>query len=305
MNSIVIAIIGPTASGKTSLSLELSSAIPCEIISADSRQVFRYLDIGTAKPTPAEQAIVPHHCIDILNPDEKYSAGQFAHDARPVINSLLSQNKVPIIVGGSGLYCKALCEGLGTIDAEYSEAHREKANLLLKTHGRDGLYEFVQKIDPSSAEKYADKNPQRLLRVVEYYFATGLKLSDFHGTEMDKPKFTTLYFGIFHERNSLYERINSRCTMMWDNGIFEETETVLSKGYMPDVQSLQTVGYKEVLKVLSGELSKKEGLEAMQQSTRRYAKRQLTWCNNQTPVQWLDREKAVTAIIEQYTQALS
>jgi len=305
MNSIVIAIIGPTASGKTSLSLELASAVPCEIISADSRQVFRYLDIGTAKPTPSEQSIVPHHCVDILNPDEKYSAGQFAHDARPIINTLFSQNKVPIIVGGSGLYCKALCEGLGTIDIECTEEHRAKAMTLFESLGREGLYEFVQTIDAKSAEKYADKNPQRLLRVIEYYFSTGLKLSDFHGTFMEKPEFTTLYFGIEHERNSLYEKINSRCTMMWENGIFEETESVLSMGYKPDAQSLQTVGYKEVLKVLSGELSKKEGLEAMQQSTRRYAKRQLTWCNNQTSVQWLDREKAVTAIIEQYTQALS
>lgn len=305
MNSIVIAIIGPTASGKTSLSLELASAVPCEIISADSRQVFRYLDIGTAKPTPSEQSIVPHHCVDILNPDEKYSAGQFAHDARPIINTLFSQNKVPIIVGGSGLYCKALCEGLGTIDIECTEENRAKAMTLFESLGREGLYEFVQTIDAKSAEKYADKNPQRLLRVIEYYFSTGLKLSDFHGTFMEKPEFTTLYFGIEHERNSLYEKINSRCTMMWENGIFEETESVLSMGYKPDAQSLQTVGYKEVLKVLSGELSKKEGLEAMQQSTRRYAKRQLTWCNNQTSVQWLDREKAVTAIIEQYTQALS
>ncbi|HRE57874.1 MAG TPA: tRNA (adenosine(37)-N6)-dimethylallyltransferase MiaA [Candidatus Kapabacteria bacterium] len=304
-NKIAIAIIGPTASGKTALSLALSSVLPSEIISADSRQIYRYLDIGTAKPTEAERACVRHHCIDICNPDEKYSAGLFAKEAKPIVNRLFDEHKVPIIVGGSGLYVHALCEGLAESAVEISEEMRQKAMDLYEQIGREELFAYVKSIDPLSAEKYSDKNPHRLLRVVEYYFATGLRFSDFHAQVIDKPSFTTLYFGLDYPRAALYEIINKRCEMMWDNGIFEETESVLNMGFTPDIQSLQTVGYKEVLKVLHGELTNKEGLEAMKQSTRRYAKRQLTWCNNQTKVQWLVKETAVQTIVKHYAQSVS
>ncbi len=301
----VIAIIGPTASGKTSLALKLSSVLRSEIISADSRQIYRFLDIGTAKPSAAECAIVQHHCIDICNPDEKYSAGKFADDARPIVERLFQEDKIPIIVGGSGLYVHALCEGLVSSSIEISQEIRQKAITLYETLGREKFFLYVQKIDPISAEKYSDKNPVRLLRVVEYYLTTGFRFSDFLEREREKPLFDTLYFGLHHTRESLYSIINTRCETIWKNGIFEETEAVLRMGYTTDLQSLQTVGYKEVLKVLHGELTNKEGLEAMKQSTRRYAKRQLTWCNNQISAQWLEPKSAVAAIVEQYSQSLS
>lgn len=305
MKKKVIAIIGPTASGKTSLALELSSVLPSEIISADSRQIYRFLDIGTAKPSVAERAVVRHHCVDICNPDERYSAGKFTDDARPIVESLLQEDKIPIIVGGSGLYVHALCEGLVASTVEVGDEIRQKATALYESLGREGLFLFVQQIDPLSAEKYSDKNPVRLLRVVEYYFSTGLRFSNFLEQDREKPLFETLYFGVHHGRDSLYSIINSRCEMMWSNGIFDETESVLAMGYGSDIQSLQTVGYKEVLKVLGGELTHKEGLEAMKQSTRRYAKRQLTWCNNQTKVEWLERESAVATIVKHYHQSVS
>lgn len=296
--NLAIAIIGATASGKTALSLELAKHFPAEIISADSRQIYRYLDIGTAKPTFEQREQCIHHFVDILNPDEMYSAGLFSEQAKIIVNDIYKREKMPIIVGGSGLYVQALCEGLSTDhNIDFTDA-REQAKLMYEELGRDDFYNYLKKIDVESAEKYSDKNPHRLIRSVEYYLATGKRFSDFQKIPKNVPEFSTLYFGIEHERKELYAIINRRCENMWRNGIFEETERVLSMGYSPTIQSLNTVGYKEVIAVMEGKYSHEQGLELMKQSTRRYAKRQLTWCRNQMKVCWLDKGKSVSTIIE-------
>ena len=164
--------------------------------------------------------------------------------------------------------------------------------------GRDEFYNHLKRIDLESAEKYSDKNPHRLIRAVEYYIATGKKFSDFQRIPKNVPDFSTLYFGIEHKREELYNIINKRCENMWTHGIFEETERVLAMGYSPSIQSLNTVGYKEVIAVIEGKYSNEQGLELMKQSTRRYAKRQLTWCRNQTNVSWLNKENGVSTILE-------
>jgi tRNA dimethylallyltransferase len=304
-----IAIVGATASGKTAVSLDIASQLTCEIISADSRQIYQYLDIGTAKPTPDELNACKHHFTNILTPELPYSAGKFAEDARLIVDQLHTQNTLPLIVGGSGLYVRALCEGIfqEPVSADVT-AIRMQLDERLANEGKDLLYEELQRIDTVSAEKYSDKNPRRIIRALEYYYATGTPFSEAH-TLHSAPEipFRTLYFGIEHPREILYERINRRCEEMWANGLLEETTKVLEMGYSPTLNSLNTVGYKEALKYISGEYSASEALSAMQQSTRNYAKRQLTWFRKINGIDWLHGSTSdiATQIIRRVTQLQS
>ncbi len=284
-----IAIVGATCSGKTQTSIELSQLMEAEVISADSRQIYRMLTIGTAKPTFEERSACPHHFIDILNPDEPFSAGKFADDAQIVATDIINSGKTPLIVGGSGLYVSALCNGI--FDEQIDEStliHRANLEVRLTNEGKDLLYKELSEIDPESAQKYSDQNPRRIIRALEYYYTTGTTLSEAHKNQTDQEKpFTTLWFGIEIERALLYERINQRCISMWNNGLVEETEKVLSMGYSTELNSLNTVGYKETISYLSGEYTKEHAIEKMQQSTRNYAKRQLTWFRKNPSITWI------------------
>ena len=274
----VIVIAGATASGKTDLSIELAENLPIEIISADSRQVFKYLDIGTAKPTQKELATVKHHFIDIINPDEYFSAGYFGNTAFISINEIFSRNKIPVIVGGSGLYIKALCEGLFDDESEtvYSEIRSELEDRL-RTEGIDILYSELEKIDNISFNKYNDKNPRRIIRALEYYQIHKIAFSDAHSVFDKSRNIKPIYFAIDRNREELYNRINLRTDLMWSNGLVRETELVLDMGFSPDINSLNTVGYKETIQYLNKEISEKKAIELIQQHTRNYAKRQMTW----------------------------
>jgi len=280
-SNTVLAITGPTASGKTALSLEIASMpeIHAEIISADSRQVFKGLDIGTAKPSAEELARVPHHLIDICEPFESYNAGLFAKDATAIIPSLLDQNIVPIIVGGSGLYVQALCEGFFDVplDIENSliDARAEVQNMYQQM-GKDALFEALRAVDPQSCEDYSDKNPRRIMRALEYHKATGKLFSEEKSTMMTYPTFQTIYVMIEHEREELYQRINERCEAMWD-GMLDETRIMLNRGINPNAQSLDTVGYSQAISFINGEIDQKTAIDQMKQATRNYAKRQITW----------------------------
>jgi len=282
-NNIII-IQGPTASGKTSLSVSvakiLQNVVVSEIVSADSRQVYKYMDIGTAKPTKEEMQSIPHHLVDILDPSDVYSAGRFRTDATTIINLLHKEKKLPIVVGGTGLYISALCEGLfddGSYD--YSEI-RKALTERLSIVGIDELYKELTVIDNISAEKYKDKNPRRVLRALEYYHFHRKPLSSAHIEYQTNNDFNTLYFAIEMERSDLYDRINTRCTHMWDLGLLHETVKLLDMGFSTELNSLNTVGYKEAIKVINHELSIDEAKGLMAQNTRRYAKRQLTWLRN-------------------------
>ena len=285
----VIVILGPTASGKTAVSIELSKLIDCEIISADSRQIFRYLDIGTAKPTKDEQAGVKHHFIDFLNPDEYYSAGLFANQAEYTLTEIFNNNKIPLLVGGSGLYIKALCEGLFTEDINYKlDNVRENLIIKLNEKGIDELYNELVSVDKASAELYNDKNPRRILRALEYYYSTGIPLSIAQVEKKANKNFKTRYFGIYFDREDLYKRINLRTEIMWESGLVDETQNVLKLGYSPDLNSLNTVGYKECISYLNGVLTKEKAIELTKQNTRRYAKRQLTWFRKNSEIKWIN-----------------
>jgi tRNA dimethylallyltransferase len=273
-------LLSPTASGKSSLALFIAQYIDSEIISTDSRQIYKYLDIGTAKPSHEELALVPHHFIDILDPDEYYSAGIFGDQAYLVLSKILENNKIPIVAGGSGLYVKALCEGLfhENYESETRVAIREKLNLQFENEGIDNLYADLEKYDPQSAKLYADKNPRRVIRALEYYYSNGKLLSEAQAqSAKSREGFEPVYFCIDHQRAELYDKINQRCEQMWDNGLVEETEKVLKMGFSPELNSLNTVGYKEAIAFIQGKMNKSEALEKMKQSTRNYAKRQMTW----------------------------
>jgi tRNA dimethylallyltransferase len=287
----LIVLLGPTASGKTALSLLLSDLLPLEIISADSRQIYKYLDIGTAKPTSEELNKVKHHFISIINPDEYYSAGMFAKEASEVIDNIFKNRKIPIVVGGSGLYIKALCEGI--FEGQYNDSIKKKyKNKLLKLKsqfGIDYLYEQLKSIDPDAANMYPDKNPSRILRALEHYYITGNKFSS-SLKNIPKPAFEPFYIGLLSDRQTLYSRINQRTDIMWKNGLLEETKNILDRGYSPDLNSLNTVGYKECIALLRGEITESIALEKIKQHTRNYAKRQMTWFRKTPYVHWIKND---------------
>jgi tRNA dimethylallyltransferase len=272
-------ICGPTASGKTNLALEIAKYLPIEIISADSRQIYRYLNIGTAKPTYDELQAVKHHFIDMLNPDEYFSAGVFAESAKKCIIDIYSRNKLPLVVGGTGLYIKALFEGLFQADDELKEKRlqiRNELNDILFTKGKDELYNLLIEIDSKSADLYVDKNPRRIIRALEHFYLSGEKISDNFGIDIIN-ELEPFYISIQHDRENLYSIINQRVIKMWDDGLVDETKNILEMGYDKSLNSLNTVGYKETIEYLENKISKERAIELIQQNTRRYAKRQVTW----------------------------
>ncbi|MFY8000931.1 MAG: tRNA (adenosine(37)-N6)-dimethylallyltransferase MiaA [Candidatus Kapaibacteriota bacterium] len=299
-----IAIVGATASGKTATSLELAFllglhndfAFPMEIISADSRQVYRHLTIGTAKPSPSDLSLVPHHFIDEKNPDERFSAGDFGTEAALRLASVRERGKFPVIVGGAGLYVQALTDGFFdeaagvSNDADYEAAiatERKHLEDELAEYGIERLIEELQRLDPVSAQKYADRNPRRIIRALEYCRTAGKPFSEAHQTSHVERTFATRFFGVHAQREELYKRINARAEAMFTDGLLEETSSVLAMGYAPTLNALNTVGYKESLAHLRGEISLARAIELTQQNTRRYAKRQLTWFRRDTRIEWL------------------
>jgi tRNA dimethylallyltransferase len=281
MNKNVIFITGPTASGKTDFALKLAENADIEIISADSRQIYKYMNIGTAKPSSEELNKVKHHLIDYLNPDEDFSAGKFAEVADKLIHEIKEKGKIPVIVGGTGFYIKALFEGLSADDESDSDIRsdiRIELSNLLEIEGKDYLYDLLKESDLVAAEKYSDKNPRRVIRALEYIRSTGKKFSDTFGTE-NPSGFIPRYFVINPPRQDLYIRINKRTEKMFASGLIRELAELIEMGYSPSLNALNTVGYKECASMIFGEINLERAIELTKQNTRRYAKRQVTWLN--------------------------
>ncbi len=288
-NIPLVVILGPTASGKTEVSIELSYLLDIEVISADSRQVYKYLNIGTATPTENELKAVEHHFISTLNPDEYFSAGMFGELAAETAVDIFERKRIPVVVGGSGLYIRALCEGLfDEDDGMNNDGIRIKLNQKLKQEGIDELFTELKNIDPESAAKYSDKNPRRIIRALEYYYTAGRKLSDAHQESHEKRPFNVLYYGVARPREVLYDRINKRTEMIWNGGLKQEAEHILELGYSQNLNALNTVGYKEYFEFAGGRISEAEAIELMKRNTRRYAKRQMTWFGRNDKVKWLE-----------------
>jgi tRNA dimethylallyltransferase len=287
----VLAIVGPTASGKTPVSLLLAERLNGEIVSADSRQIYKYLDIGTAKPTPADRARVKHHFIDILELGEEYSAGQFGQEARRVIERMFQRGKLPILVGGSGLYVKAVVDGL----FEGPGRDPDVRSRLSEQMGREGvgsLLEALRKVDPSAVANMTEVKPRRLIRALEVYAITGKPISEFHAEQETKPKFKAVQVGLDWKRAELYDRINERVDRMIAGGLVDEVKRLRARGYNRHLNALNTVGYKEVFDYLEGSCSLEDAVRLIKQNTRRYAKRQLTWFRADRRIRWVSMSAA-------------
>ena len=282
----VIVICGPTALGKTSISIDLAKDLNCEIINADSMQIYRYMDIGTAKPTTAEQSCVPHHMIDIIDPDEPFDARQFAIMAHEKIKELHIQGIVPLIVGGSGLYIKALVHGLfnvGPSDVNIRKKLKQKAD----THGSNFLHKQLLSCDPYAAQRIHANDTYRIIRALEIYKITGNPISQLHHEHrfMDKT-YKILKFGLIMARDLLYDRINERVDAMIEAGFVDEVRWLISNGYSTDSKSMQSIGYRHMVDFIEGNSSWSEVIRTFKRDTRRYAKRQLTWFKADTEILW-------------------
>jgi len=287
MKRKVLAIVGPTASGKTKLSIIVAEKIGGEIISADSRQVYRYMDIGTAKPSKEERERVKHYFIDELNPDEEFNAGAFGERGREIIEDIFSRGKVPIVVGGSGLYVKSLIDGFfegPAGDWELREILYRKAEQL----GKGVLYEELKKVDPASAEKIHPNNLKRVIRALEVYYLTGKPISQLQSEMKPEINFETVQIGLNWDRKKLYKRIEERVDMMIEQGLIDEVKRLRELGYDKNLNALQTVGYKEVFDYLDGIISYDRMIYLIKRNSRRYAKRQLTWFRQDKRIIWID-----------------
>ncbi len=299
----VIVICGPTASGKTALSIELAKKINGEIISSDSMQIYKDMDIGTAKPTKQEMQEVKHYLLDFVEPDQRYSVAQFKKDAEKAIEEILAKNKVPIIVGGTGLYVDSLIYGIEYQEIELDKKYREELEEKAQKEGLETLYEQAQKIDPQAMEKISANDKKRILRILEIYHSTGkTKTQQEIESRKNEVKYDYKVFALNMEREKLYERINKRVDIMIEQGLIQEVENLCSK-YTEFPTAMQGLGYKEVVEYLQGKISEQEMIEKIKMETRRYAKRQLTWFRKNKQTIWLDATKEkenVEIILKEY-----
>lgn len=291
----VIAIVGPTAVGKTSLSIDLAKRFDGEIISGDSMQVYRGLDIGTAKVTLEEQAGVLHHSIDVRDIDQSYSAADFQQAAREVIQEITDRGKVPIVVGGTGLYIQSLLWDykLGSEGERTDESLREKYEAIAEAEGNEALWKLLQAKDPLATEKIHYNNRKKMIRALEVFELTGHSILE--PKEQPKELYDSFLIGLNTERTRLYRRINERVDLMVEQGVLEEARQLAKT---PEVQAAQGIGYKEFFPYFSGECSLDSAIEEVKLHSRRYAKRQLTWFRNRMSVHWYDLVQHPEAIDE-------
>jgi tRNA dimethylallyltransferase len=300
---VVYIIIGPTASGKTSLSIHLAQQLNGEIVSADSRQFFRYMDIGTAKPTIQEREQVIHHCIDILDPDAYFSAGEYCHLARKIIYEILDRKTYPIVVGGSGLYIQSLVDGI--FPGKYKDQKiREKLKRDAAEKGIHYLYNRLKQVDSYAAQHIHPNDQKRLIRALEVYEITSFPISQMQKNQTESAHFEPIFWGLNWPRDVLYKRINQRVDTMIQNGLIDEVVTLQRMGYGPDLNSLDSVGYKEVFAYLNHKIKYEEMIDLIKRNTRRFAKRQMTWFGRDTRIHWIDLVQPVdwSSIVDRVLQ---
>ena len=305
MKPKVIVICGPTASGKTSLSIEVAKKIDGEIISCDSMQIYKEMNIGTAKPTVEEMQGIPHYMLDFVLPSERYSVADFKEAATDRIEDILKREKVPIIVGGTGLYVDALTKNITYPEIEIDLEYRKQLEELIKENGLESLYEEAKKIDEKAMQTISKNDKKRIMRVLEIYHQTGKTKTQLESeSRLTPPPYEYIVFAINMEREKLYERINKRVDIMIDQGIIEEVEA-LTKKYEEFPTAMQGLGYKEVVSYSKKEITKEEMIEKLKMETRRYAKRQLTWFRKDENIKWIDGlaplEQNIQCILEEYS----
>ncbi|MGL4791463.1 MAG: tRNA (adenosine(37)-N6)-dimethylallyltransferase MiaA [Anaerotignaceae bacterium] len=303
MKKPLVIIAGPTACGKTSMAIDLAKAINGEIISGDSMQVYKYMDIGTAKVTPEEMEGVKHYLIDELYPDEEFNAMIFQQKSKAYMEEIYKKGKVPIIAGGTGFYINALVYDNDFTATSPSDI-RENLEKEAETIGKEYLYEKLKTVDPEYAETTHFNNVKRVVRALEYFYTTGEKMSDHNKTAKEKlSPYDVTYVILNMDREKLYERINLRVDLMVKAGLVEEVANILKMGYSEKLTSMQGIGYKEFFSYFKNEISLEEAIENLKQGTRHFAKRQLTWFRNQRKGMWIDltqttKEDALESILE-------
>jgi tRNA dimethylallyltransferase len=286
----LLVITGPTASGKTDLAIQAAKRLNGEIISADSMQIYRYMNIGTAKPNIEERQGIPHHMIDIVDPDEEYNVALFQKHANACIRETVERGKLPILAGGSGLYVNSIIYQMNFTDAVDDPDYRNQLRIILETRGAKYLHGLLEKVDPDTAANLHPNDTRRIIRALEVHHLTGKTMKEYRQNfrEMESP-YSLLLYGLTMERERLYDRINKRVDKMIKAGLVQEVKNLLFRGYTKDLVSMQGLGYKEIVAYLEGMDTLDEAVETLKRDTRRFAKRQLTWFRREKRIHWLDR----------------
>lgn len=288
----LIILTGPTAVGKTKLSIELAEAVGGEIISADSMQIYRYMDIGSAKVTKEEMHDVPHYLIDCLEPTEDFNVVRFQSMAKDAMNKIWDKGKIPIIVGGTGFYIQAVLYDIDFTENDSDDSYRKYLEHMAKEKGNGYLHEMLKKVDPESAELIHENNLKRVIRALEFYEKTGTKISEHNETEHEKKSpYDYQYFVLTDEREKIYANIDKRVDIMMQEGLLEEVIQLQKMGCKRDSVAMQGLGYKEILDYLEGNCTLEEAIYLIKRDTRHFAKRQLTWFRREKDVIWIDKSR--------------
>ena len=292
MKKPLVILTGPTAVGKTKASIGLAKAIGGEIISADSMQVYKQMDIGSAKIKPSEMDGIPHYLVDILEPDEEFHVVLFQQMAKQAIQKIYEKGKIPILVGGTGFYIQAVLYDIDFSENEKDTSYREELEKLAQTKGAEYLHDRLREVDEKSAQDIHANNVKRVIRALEYFHQTGEKISE-HNEEQRKKvsPYNFSYFVLNDERAHLYEKINLRVDQMINEGLVREVQSLKEKGYTRDMVSMQGLGYKEMLDYLDNKCSLEEAVEIIKRDTRHFAKRQITWFKRESDVTWIDKKE--------------
>lgn len=288
----IIILTGPTAVGKTSLSIQLAKAVDGEIISADSMQVYKEMNIGTAKITREEMCGIPHYLIDEFSPNEEFNVVKFKQYANQYIHTIYEHGHIPILVGGTGFYIQAVLNDINFEENDADTTYRLELETLAKTKGSAYLYEMLKSIDLNAAKSIHENNTKRLIRALEFYHQTGKKISEHNEQERKKESpYQFAYFVLTDDRDILYERINKRVDIMLEQGLLNEVKNLRDKGYTSDMISMQGIGYKEIMEYFDGTCSYEKTIEKLKQNTRHFAKRQLTWFKREREVIWINKKE--------------
>lgn len=287
----LIILTGPTAVGKTKASIGLAKAVDGEIISADSMQVYRHMDIGSAKIKPEEMEGIPHHLIDVLEPDDEFHVVKFQQLAKKAMREIWKRGHIPIVTGGTGFYIQALLYDIDFDENEKEDACRKELEAYAREHGAEALHEKLALVDPASAEMIHPNNIKRVIRALEFYEQTGKRISEHNETQRQRESpYAFAYFVLTDDRAHLYERINRRVDQMIEEGLVNEVQALKDKGYTKQLVSMQGLGYKEILDYLDGNCTLEEAIYTIKRDTRHFAKRQLTWFKRERDVIWINKQ---------------
>lgn len=286
---LLTVVAGPTASGKTRLAIDIAKAVGGEIVSADSMQIYKYMDIGSAKPTAEERSEVKHHLIDFLEPDAEFSVADYTEAAHGVISDIAARGKIPVMCGGTGLYINSVVNDITFGETETDYEMRAELQKYADKNGNEALLKMLAEVDSVSAARLHPNNVRRVIRAIEFYRLTGQTISEHQDlTKRTDGRYAPVMFCIDWDREELYERINKRVDIMLKSGLIEEVRRLTYMGYTKALNSMKAIGYKEIIDYFNGEYTYEEAVELIKQSSRRYAKRQLTWFRRDDRIHWLD-----------------